>query len=119
MDSLVLMAGALLAIPLTLIWIVIHIVGAVRLGGALGAISQKAKIAWALGVVGGFMGPCVILLSMVSMVLAVVAQREPEVTPETLQATRTVLLAGATILLMAAVLGAAVLGSQLLAPASY
>ena len=113
-DQLVLFAGVLLAFPLTLLWIGAHALGLIRLGGGLSAVSSRAKMAWLLSFGGGFLGPCVILAALVSMGMALAERRQPDATDETRQVSGTVLLAGAILLVMAAVLTASVLISVVL-----
>lgn len=98
--------GALLAALLTLVWIGVHVLGLVRLASQLDAVSQRAKIAWGVSAVGGFMGPCVIVMALVGMGLALAERRAPDATDATRRATGYVLAAGAIILVMALVLAA-------------
>ncbi len=67
--SIFLAAGT--AICLVFPWMAVHVWGLVKLMGMddKGA-SGKALGAWALSFVGGFMGPCVILASLVAFFLA-------------------------------------------------
>jgi hypothetical protein len=108
-SELVLFVGVVLAIPLTFLWMAVHVHGLFKLGGALGGISRRAGIAWLLAGAGGFMGPCVIPVSLAAMVLAIIERRRGEVDPHTAIALRTVIVSGVVILVMAAELTLAAL----------
>ena len=104
----IVIVAVLLAVVLTLLWMVVHGLWLFRIGGQLSEVSKQAQLAWLLSLVGGFMGPCVVPMSVVGMILAVMARRADEVNEPTLQATRAILQAGAIILVMMLVLLASV-----------
>jgi hypothetical protein len=113
-STIILFAAVLLAFPMTLVWIGVHIMGIIRLGSSLAELSGRIKLAWLLAGVGGFMGPCVVLASLVSMGIAIAERRQPAATLATQRASSTILLAGVIILLMAAELAIAALLQVLL-----
>lgn len=101
----VMVAGAGLAVVLTLVWIALHALCLFRLGGAgLTAASARIKQAWLLAVVGGFLGPCVMLAALASMGMALAERRQPDAHPATRQIANTLLLAGGLLMAMAAIL---------------
>ena len=112
----VLIASVLATVMLTGFWMGVHAYGLFRLGGQLSEVSKQAQLAWLLSLVGGFMGPCVLPMSMVGMILAALARRADEANPATRQATSTILLSGAILVVMVAVLIAGVVVSTMLKP---
>ncbi|MFT4974364.1 MAG: hypothetical protein ACI8S6_000246 [Myxococcota bacterium] len=119
-DMIMLFIGVLLAFLLTLGWIGVNVVGAITLGNSLSAVSKRMKTAWGLSIIGGFMGPCVIPVSLVALVMALIELRGDDVSPETLKAGRYVTLSTTIILVMAMILAVCVVASQVLraAPAA-
>ena len=116
-DQLPVIVAAMLAFPLTLLWMGVHILGLVRLSTELKDASQRVKIAWALSAMTGFMGPCVILGALAGMGMALMERGSAEAHPATRRVAGYVLLAGAIILVMTAVLVTGTLISVAMGPA--
>jgi len=115
LHEMVLFAGVLLGIPLTLVWMVVHGHGLFSLGAKLNEVSRRAQITWLLSVLGGFTGPCVIPISLGALGMAVV-ERQKEPSEATARALRTIIIAGLIILTESVVFAAAGLVSLVLAP---
>lgn len=63
----------------TMAWLVVQLGSAVRFARApSGEVDRLALVAWGLSFVGGFTGPCVILLSLVALGVGAVALRRAE-----------------------------------------
>ena len=110
----VLIASVLFVVALTLLWMVVHGYGLFRLGGQLSEVSKKAQLGWLLSLIGGFMGPCVLPMSVIGMVLAALARRADDASAATQKASSTILLAGAVIMVEMVVLIAGVAVSNFL-----
>ncbi|MFT5680416.1 MAG: hypothetical protein ACI8RZ_001322 [Myxococcota bacterium] len=113
-SELVLIVGVVIAIPLTFLWMAAHVYGLVKLGSGLNHISRRAGITWLIAAVSSFMGPCVIPMSAVTLVAAILERRKDDVSPQTTLALRTIIITSTIMLVMCAVLIVASLGSVFL-----
>lgn len=104
----VLIAVVVFVLVLTLLWMVIHGYGLFRLGAQLREVSKQAQLGWLLSLIGGFMGPCVVPMSVIGMILAARARRADDASAATQQAASTILLAGAIMIVEIVVLSAGV-----------
>lgn len=108
--------AALSAFFFTFVWMGVHALGLFRLLRLEDkTMSTKAMVAWGGSFVIGFTGPCVIPLSLVTLVIGQqerTAARWGEATPATGVAAGTAVGASAVILVMAVVMAGFVLLSQ-------
>lgn len=114
MSELILIVGITAAVPMTFLWMAAHAYGLLKLGGNLSHISRRAGTAWLISGIGGFMGPLVIPMSVVSLVMALKEKGQDGIGAHTAVALRTVIAASVIILLMSALLVLAALGSLVL-----
>ena len=105
-------AGTGAAFVGVLVYLVVHIVGLVKLARSKDTepISGLSIAAWVLSFVGGFMGPCVILASIGALIMGVMALRA-EPSERTAICARNALAAGGTIIVMVLVMLAFILPS--------